>query len=93
MTEEALFELLSLECRVDSSGAVYYYNAIGQLHRLNGPAIEWSDGRREWYQNGVLHRLDGSAYVGADGSCEWHIDGKELSRAEWQQAVASMEII
>ena len=68
MTDEALFELLSLKCRVDSKGAVRYYNVLGQLHRVHGPAVEYSDGHRAWY-----------------------INGKELTEAEWQQVVASME--
>ena len=136
LTEEALFELLSLECRVDTDGSVRYFNSKrefhrvygpaieysdgsrswyqngqltrldgpaverpngyrawwqnGQLHRNDGPAIEYSDGSREWYQNGQLHRLDGPAFEGVDGSCEWYINGIGLTKAEWQQAVASM---
>ena len=43
MTEASLFELLSLECHVDSNGTVRYYNALGQLHRRFGPAVEYSD--------------------------------------------------
>ena len=33
----------------------------GQLHRLDGPAVEWKDGTKEWYKNGTLHREDGPA--------------------------------
>ena len=114
MTEAALFELLSLECRVDSDGAVYYYNAHGQLHReygpavmhengrhewhqngkrhrLDGPAVERPGGFRSWWQNGLLHRLDGPAVMQAGGLRAWFINDKELTEAEWQQAVASME--
>ena len=37
MTEASLFELLSLECGVKSAdGDVYYYNALGQIHRAHG---------------------------------------------------------
>ena len=115
MTEAVLFELLSLECRVDSGGTVRYYNALGQLHREYGPAVEYSYGARAWYQNGKrhrvdgpaieypgvggcewyqndqLHRLDGPAFEYSDGSKFWFIKGKELTEAEWQRAVASME--
>ena len=52
MTEEALFELLSLECRVYSSGAMTYHNSDGQLHRVYGPAIVYSNGGRAWFING-----------------------------------------
>jgi hypothetical protein len=114
MTENAVFELLSLVCRVDAYGAVRYYNALGQCHRVYGPAIEYPNGRREWWQNGLrhrldgpageypnsyrawwqngqLHRADGPAIEWADGTYEWWVNGNELTQAEWQQAVASME--
>jgi hypothetical protein len=32
-----------------------------KLHRVDGPAMEWSDGDRAWYQDGRLHRVDGPA--------------------------------
>ena len=67
MTEDAVFELLSLECRVGTDGTVHYYNALGKLHRVHGPAVEYPDGSKFWY-----------------------INGKALTKAEWQQ-VASME--
>jgi len=31
------------------------------LHRKNGPAIEFSDGKKEYYLNGELHRVEGPA--------------------------------
>lgn len=33
----------------------------GNPHKLDGPAFEDNDGRKEWYQNGKLHRIDGPA--------------------------------
>ena len=30
----------------------YWYNDEGQLHRLDGPAMEYADGTKYWYQNG-----------------------------------------
>ena len=113
ITELALFELLSLECRIAADYSVRYYNALGKLHRVHGPAIEYTDGSRAWFQNGQLHRLDGPAieypdghrawYKNGqrhrldgpaieypDGRREWWLNGEDLTRAEWQQAVASM---
>ena len=115
MTEAALFELLSLECLIDSDGNVHYHNAQGEFHRIygpaviypeghrawykdgqrhrpDGPAVEWTNGYRAWYQNGQRHRLDGPAIVYPSGRREWWLNGKELTEAEWQQQVASMEI-
>ena len=94
MTELALFERLSLECRVDCDGAIRYYNASGKLHRVHGPAFTSPGGhQRAWYQNGRLHRLDGPAVEYSDGSKFWYINGTLLTEAEWLQAVASMETV
>jgi len=38
-----------------------HLNAEGQLHREDGPAIEWADGVKEWYWAGQRHREDGIA--------------------------------
>ena len=76
LTEEALFELLSLECRVDSDGTVRYYNTQGKIHRVHGPAIEYSDGGRAWCQNGQRHRVDGPAVEYSDGGREWRQNGQ-----------------
>ena len=46
---------------INSFGEIRYFNEKGQLHREAGPAIEWSDGEKEWYVNGILHRIDGPA--------------------------------
>ena len=87
LTELALFELLSLECRADSDGTLRYYDAQGLPHREHGPAVERVDGYRAWYQNGLLHRPDGPAIERTDGSKAWHINDRRLSEAEWQQQV------
>ena len=38
-----------------------WFNKANQLHRLDGPAVEVSDGYKAWCQNGQLHRLGGPA--------------------------------
>ncbi len=67
---------MSEEVRRDIFGTVRYYNKEGQLHRLDGPAVEWSDGYKAWYQNGKLHRLDGPAIEYSSGTKEWWQNGK-----------------
>ena len=53
----------------------YQYYQNGELHRLDGPAIE-VNGNKYWYKDGELHREDGPAVEFANGSKEWHRDGK-----------------
>ena len=90
LTELELFELLSLECWVDSDGAAHYYNTDMQLHREHGPAVTHPDGYRAWWKHGQRHRIDGPAIEHTDGSSEWFINGKSLSYAEWQQVVSGI---
>ena len=62
--------------KVGSDGTKYWYQN-GKLHRLDGPAIEYSyGGNKLWYQNGQLHRLDGPAIEYPDGTKEWYRNGK-----------------
>jgi hypothetical protein len=61
---------------VDSDGNVSYYNKANQLHRLDGPAVEYVDGSKEWWQNGQLHRLDGPAREYSAVPKEWYKSGK-----------------
>ena len=55
----------------------------GKLHRLNGPAIEFADGRKYWFVDGKLHRLDGPAIEYANGDKAWWVDGKNLTEEEF----------
>ena len=62
---------------VDGIGT-YWYAWPGEerkLHRLDGPAIEYSDGSKFWYQNDQLHRLDGPAVEPSEGFREWRQNG------------------
>ena len=60
---------------IDVFGTKTWKNKREKLHRLDGPAIEYVSGYKEWYQYGLLHRLDGPAYVSANGHKEWHFKG------------------
>ena len=53
---------------------VWYVN--NKLHRIDGPAVEYSDGAKAWYVNGKCHRLDGPAVEWSDGSKVWYVNGK-----------------
>lgn len=47
----------------------------GQLHRLDGPAVEDIDGFKEWWVNGERHR-EGAPAITYPGSEEWYKNGK-----------------
>lgn len=60
----------------DTDGSKFYYkdNAKTILHRLDGPALEYSDGHKEWRKNGIIHREDGPAIEYQDGTKAWYIN-------------------
>jgi len=61
---------------VDDYGTICWYNEKNQLHREDGPAVEFADGSKEWFINSKRHREDGPAVEFADGYKAWYIDGK-----------------
>ena len=90
MSEQAVFEALKYRIEVDARGTRWYYNSANQLHREGGPAVEWSDGGKLWYQNGLPHRLDGPAIEWWNGDKRWFIHGVEMTEAEFKEAVKAL---
>ena len=79
MSEQAVFDALKYRIEVNKFGTRRYYNSAGQMHRDDGPAVEYADGTKGWYQNGLLHRTDGPAIEWAHGINEWWLNGKRLN--------------
>ena len=72
MSEQDVFDALKYRIEVDKHGCSRYYNAANQLHRDDGPAVEYVGGHKEWYQNGFLHREDGPAIISNRGDKYWY---------------------
>ena len=56
-------------------GKKYWYRN-GELHRDDGPAVEWSNGSKHWYKNGERHRDGEPAVDNNDEYKEWRQNGK-----------------
>jgi hypothetical protein len=65
---------------VDIGGTKRWYKN-GELHREDGPAVEYTNGTKHWYQNNLLHRDDGPATEHANGDKYWYQNG-ELHRED-----------
>lgn len=65
----------------DKFGIIRHYKD-GQLHRENGPAVEYPNGSKEWWFNGVLHRLDGPAVENINGDNAWYINGEIIKKIQ-----------
>ena len=90
MSEQDVFDFLKYRIVVDARGTRRYYNRAGELHRTNGPAVEWSNGTKSWYQNGLRHRTDGPAIEYSDGKKVWYINGVRLTEDELNQQVKNV---
>lgn len=57
----------------------------GEFHREFGPAIEYKNGVKCWFENGRRHNAKGPAYIYPDGKEEYWIDGEQFSHEEFIQ--------
>ena len=61
---------------IDSQGTETWFNAKGQLHKINGPALIYPSGDEVWFKNGKLHRIESAAVIYPDGYESYYINGK-----------------
>ena len=90
MSEQEVFDALKYRIKTNRFGTRFYYDTNGQLHRTDGPAIEYVDGSKSWCQNGQRHRTDGPAVEWPGGSKAWYINGERLNEAEFNQRVKNV---
>lgn len=51
---------------------MYYKDAdCSILHREDGPAIEFTQGHKSWYQDNLRHRVDGPAIEWGNETSYW----------------------
>lgn len=61
--------------RTEFEWGAEWRNEQGELHREDGPAIEWPDDAFAWCLNNNYHRIGGPALV-ANGCQEWWQNGQ-----------------
>jgi hypothetical protein len=64
--------------KINECGTKTWVNSKVQLHRTDGPAVEYKDGEKCWYINGRQHRINGPAVEIPDGDKGWHVNNKFL---------------
>ena len=89
-TDESVAELLTLTLTVDEAGTRRYRNSAGELHRIHGPAVTYTDGSEKWFLGGRRHRTNGPAVVYPHGFNSWYLYGELMSKAELKKKVAEM---
>jgi hypothetical protein len=68
---------------VTGKGDRWWHNNAVRLHRIDGPAVELVNGRKDWYLNGYLHRTCGPAINKPNGDIFWYLNGSLLFFDEW----------
>ena len=72
----------------------YYMN--NELHREDGPAIEYANGDKHWFKNGKRHREEGPAIEYFWGSKEWYLNGKfygdddDFTNESWKKFIKTL---
>ena len=65
----------------DNEGIITYVDSDGWPHNLNGPAIEYANGNKEWRIHGILHRLDGPAVEWPNGDKWWYVNNELIGKS------------
>jgi hypothetical protein len=64
----------------------------GNLHREDGPAVEYSNGDKFWYINGKWHRENGPAIEYYNGGKEWWINDIRYTEQEHKYKMRSIKL-
>ena len=75
------------------NGDKIWRNSAGQLHRTDGPAIEYADGTKWWYIHGQLHRTDGPAIERANGTKYWWFNDQQYTEEEYYSKEFQVKIV
>ena len=59
-----------------------WFNEENQLHREDGPAVEWSTAVKYWFKEDKRHREDGPAIECANGYKAWYLNDVEVTEDE-----------
>lgn len=79
---------------IDNIGTKTWRDSEGNLHRVDGPAIEYPHGTCFWYLHGNLHRIGGPAVIFSNGVHVWAIDDvRFLKKEEYWEALSEEEKI
>ena len=80
-------DYIGYEVRVYPNGDKEWY-LNGELHRVDGPALEWADGSKAWYLNGERHREDGPAFECFSGYNSWWLNSKSYTESDYNTEMA-----
>ena len=76
----------------DTNGCKFTYKN-NLLHSYNGkPAVEWINGNKGWYRNGLYHRLYGHAIEYSNGDKSWWLFDNEYHESEYNEIMKNVPL-
>ena len=81
--ERVMSDYIDYKVRVYKDGTKewrWYLN--DELHREDGPAMEYANGNKSWYLKGKLHREDGPTVAYVDSGKDWYLNGNYSTEAD-----------
>ena len=67
------------------------YDSSKEVHRTDGPAVEYADGTKAWYIDGKQHRIDGPAAEYSDGDKSWYIDDERYTKKDFNKLIKEVK--
>jgi len=83
--------MIEYTVKVNDNGTKFWF-LNDQLHREDGPAIEYNNGTKFWYLNGKQHREDGPAIEWSNGDKLWYLNDKQLTEEEFNNRTQTKEL-
>ena len=74
--------MIEYTVKVYKDGSKHWFKD-NQLHREDGPALEYANGSKCWYRYDQRHREDGPAIEHSTGNRSWYLNGINISEEEF----------
>ena len=71
-------------------GGNIYWHLNDEIHREDGPAVEYSNGNKAWFLNGTRHREDGPAVEHSNGDKSWYLNDVEYTEEGFNEKMSSV---
>ena len=68
---------------IDLSGTKRWH-INGELHKVDEPAVVYTNGTKMWFQHGILHRENGPAVERLNGSNSWYLFNRFYTEKEFK---------
>jgi len=76
---------------INKYGDKIYYNSNWEYHRINGPAVEYLNGTKYWFKEGLFHRVDGPAIDYLNKNKRWYVLDKKLKEKEFNSWILRIQ--